>query len=279
MNTILVPHPVLRPGGTDYKSGLKFDMELVGDPRHTLDDKIRVPVKFDLESRFVRGLIRGKKARITVVVKCTRTYERTVFDMDGMKSVLELPLGRHADKIILSSYVSATEPIACFKSKEHHDEFSGVEINLPVGAILARGSDIELTIDALQTLSAAIHFATNNRLEDGQYDIDVEGNHIKISMNEKTRRSVEALRKAKRHLLYPSIYMTALTHAIQNVTPDRTRKWEEALRNTLKKNGISIDDEEDLKSKAYVYAQKLLKHPVRFITELADQQQGADTDE
>ena len=256
MNTILVPHPVLRPDGTDYRSGLKFDMKLEDSPRRTLDGEILVPVRFDLKSGFVRGLIRKKKARITVAVKCPRTYERTTFDVDGVKSVLKLPSGRYADKIILSPYVSSAEPIRHFRSDEHHDEFSNVEINLPAGAILARGSDTELTIDALHTLSAAIHLMTNNGLEDGQYDVDVEGDLIKISMNDGTRRSVESLRKTNQRLLYPSVYMVALTHAIQNVTQDRTRKWEEALRKTLEKNGIRIDDEDDLKSRAYAHAQK-----------------------
>lgn len=277
MNTILLPHPVLRPNGMDYRTGLGFNMSLTGKPKYTLDGKILVPVRFDLESRFVRGLVRGGKARIVVVVKCPRTYERMTLDADVAETTLKLPLARYADKIRLLPYVAATEPIDRFKSPEHHDEFSGVEINLPAGAILARGSDTELTIDSLQTLSAAIQLVPDNRLEDGQYIIDVEGDYIQICMNAKTCRDVEALRKTNRGLLYSSVYMAALTHAIQNVTADRTRKWEEALRKTLEKNNMWIDDEDDLKSKAYMHAQKLLKYPVRFITvELA---RGADDDE
>ncbi len=277
MNTILLPHPVLRPDGTDYRTGLGFNMSLTGEPKYTLDDKILVPVRFDLESRFVRGLIRGGKARIIVVVKCSRTYERMTLDVDVTETTLKLPLARYADKIRLLPYVSATESIERFKSPEHHAEFSDVEINLPAGAILARGSDTELTIDALQTLSAAIQLVPDDRLEDGQYVIDVGGDYIQIYMNAKTCRGVDALRKTNRGLLYPSVYMTVLTHAIQNVTADRTRKWEEALRKTLEKNNMWIDDENDRKSEAYVHAQKLLKHPVRFIT--AEPAGGADGDE
>ena len=279
MKPIFMPHPVLRPDGADYRQGLGFDMSLTDNPRYTLDGKILVPVRFNLESKFMRKLIHDKKALITVVVKCPRTYERMMVDVDGLESTLELPHGSYADKIWLSPHVSATEPIEHFKSKEHHAEFSGVEINLPAGAILARGSDAELTIDALQTLSAAIRLMTNNELEKGQYYVDVEDDHIEISMHDETRRGVESMRKTSRHLLYPSVYMTALTHAIQNVTTDGTRKWEEALRKTLVNIDICVDNEEDLQCNAYIYAQKLLKYPVRFITEPVVTGREADADE
>ena len=264
MNPILIPHPVLQPDGADYAEGLKFEMSLNGKPQHTLDGKILVPVRFELISRFVRELINRKKAQMTVLVKCPRTYERMSFDVDDTKRELKLPLAHYADKIILSSYVSATESIEHFSSNEHHDEFSDINIDLPAGAILAQGSDIELTIDSLPTLSAAIRLMTGNKLEDGQYDVNVEDDYIEISMNKATRQNIENLRRYDPNVLYPSIYMMALTHAIQNVTPDRTRKWEESLRKTLEKNNIRID-EEDLKSRAYVYAQKLLQYPVTRI--------------
>lgn len=280
MNTILVPHPVLRPDGKDYRAGLGFEMSLTGKPQYTLDNEILVPVRFDLESRFMRGLIRGGRARITIVVKCPRTYERMALDMDGTETTLRLPLGLYADKIRLSPHVSATEPIKSFKSSEHHVEFSGMEINLPAGATLARGSDRELTIDSLQTLSAAIRLMTNPDLERGEFRVDVEGDYIEIFMHEKTYHDVASLRKTKPRLLYPSVYLAALTHAIQNVTQERSRKWEEALRKTLEKNGMQIDDDEVLKNRAYEYAQKLLKYPMKYIMEQSrDGSVEADYDE
>ena len=278
MKSIFVPHPVLRPSGADYQQGV-FDMSLTDKPQYTLDGKILVPVQFNLESKFINKLIHDKKARITVVIKCPRTYERTIVDVDGLKSMLELSRGSYADKIWLSPHVSATEPIEHFKSKEHHAEFSDIEINLPAGAILARGSDTELTIDALQTLSAAIHLMTENSLEKGQYSMNVGGDHIEIYMHEETRRGVESMRKTSKHLLYPSVYMTVLTHAIQNITTDGDRKWEESLRKTLKNIDVPIDNEEDLQRNAYMYAQKLLKYPVRFITAPVVTEMEIDTDE
>lgn len=267
MTTTLMPHPVLRPDGTDYRAGLGFDMSLAADTQYTLDDKILVKVRFDLKSRFMQNLVRAKKARITVVVKCPRTYERSVHVMDDTEATLELPHGLYADKIFLSPHISATEPIKSFRSSEHHAEFSGMEINLPAGAILARGNDTVLTIDALQTLSAAILLVPNNDLERGEFRVDVEEDRIEIRMHEDTYRSVSSLRKTDRRALYPSVYLAALTHAIQNVSSDSDRGWEGALKKTLEKEGVQIDDEENLRRNAYAYAQKLLKYPVNYLTE------------
>lgn len=278
MTTILMPHPVLRPDGADYRAGLGFDMFLAADTQYTLDDEIHVRLRFDLESRFLRKLIQSKKARIIVVVKCARTYERSVHAIDDTKHTLKLPHGLYADKIFLSPHISATEPIKSFKSSEHHAEFSGMEINLPAGAILARGHDMVLTIDSLQTLSAAIHLMTNNDLEKGEFRVDVEEDHIKISMHEETHRGVASLRKTDPRALYPSVYLAALTHAIQNIEKDRDRKWQESLIKTLEKNGICTDDEEGLRRNAYAYAQKLLKYPVNYLTERKENTGTAETD-
>lgn len=267
MTTMLVPHPVLRPDGTDYLAGLGFDMSLTDKAQYTLDGKILVQVRFDLESKFMRGLIRNKKARIIVVVKCSRTYERSMHIVDGIEDTLKLPHELYADKIYLSPHISSTEEIRSFKSSEHHAEFSGMEINLPSGAILARGNDTVLTIDALQTLSAAILLIPNNNLEKGEFRVDVEEDRINISMHEETYQCVTYLRKTDLRALYPSVYLAALTHAIQNIEKDRDRRWEEALKKTLKKGGIQTDDEENLRRNAYVYAQKLLKYPVNYLTE------------
>lgn len=278
MTAILMPHPVLRPDGTDYLAGLGFDMSLTADTQYTLDGEILVQVRFDLESRFMRSLIRGKKARITVVVKCPRTYERSVHVIDSTEATLKLPHRLYADKIYLSPHISSTEEIRSFKSSEHHAEFSGMEINLPQGAILARGNDMVLTIDALQTLSAAILLIPNNDLEKGEFRVDVEEDRIKIFMHGETYRGVAFLRKTNRSALYPSVYLAALTHAIQNITSDRDRGWEVALRKTLEKSNIRIDDKDDLRRNAYVYAQKLLKYPVNYLTERTSDSGFVDVD-
>ena len=262
MKAMFLPHPVLLPGGSDYKDGCRFDMTADG-PQHTMDGYILVPVSLVLDSAFLKRLVSQKKAKVVVVVQCARTYARRAYVMSGIKKEMRLPLTEYADKITLSPYVASTEPIRPFHSSEHHDEFGSMPVEVPAGAILARGNAVELTIDSLRTLGAAIQLVTNNGLEKGEYDIDLSENYIKISMQDETRRQVEALRKTNRGMLYQSVYMAALTRAMQDIEPDDDRKWAESLKKTLDGHSIKIDD--DLKVNAYKHAQKLLKYPLTYL--------------
>ena len=48
----LLPHPLLLSESRDYKDGFSFVMD-IKSPQHTLDEKISVPVKFVLKSKFI----------------------------------------------------------------------------------------------------------------------------------------------------------------------------------------------------------------------------------
>ena len=264
MKTMLMPHPVLLPNGSDYRNGRRFDMT-VDNTTRTIDDHVVVSLHFELESSFMRRLIAKRRAEYFVVAKCARTYKRETYRTTKSKIRLNLPLAVYADKIILTPYIASTDAIKLFRSVEHHEEFGGVGISLPAGAILARGSDSELTVDQLRTLSAAICFVDDDRLKNGEFEIDVNDDYINIKMHKDTRQKVERLRKGNLNVLYPSIYMSALTHAIQSLEANPGRKWVEALTKTLKDNGIEID--ERLTENPYRYAQQLLQNPLNRILE------------
>lgn len=264
MKKLLIPHPILLPEGPDYINGCKFDMT-TGHAQHTMDGNIRIPITFALKSEFIHDLISKNKAKIIVLVKCSKTYKRMKIEINGMEHQLVLPLSDYLDKITLLPYITAAEAIESFKSSEHHDEFAEMHISVPAGAILARGSDSELTIDSLQTLNAAIQLMTNNELKGGEYRFDVTDNYIVIYMNDETRRKVDILRKSNKNRLYPSVYTAVLTYAMQNIKDNEDKKWAEALKKTLDENKIKIDDQ--LKENAYMYTQRLMEYPLKYVME------------
>ncbi len=266
MKTVMLPHPVLLPDSVDYKDGFKFEIVIDKEPQHTLDNQIILSVYFDLTSKFIRDLVRKNKAKICTVIKCTKTYSRkVVFINVDEKKELKLPQSEYFDKIRLSSYITATEPINEFRSDEHHEEFSSMSIPVPAGAILARASDKDLKIDSLDTLRAAIELVPRDTLKEGEYVVDVGEDLIKIYMHKDTRNRINALRSSNDRMLFSSIYMVALTYAIQNITEDGTKTWEEGLRKTLMASEKKINDE--LKKEAYKHAQKILKYPVNYLME------------
>ena len=261
MKRLLLPHPVLMPGGNDYPNGL-FDMT-INDSKRTVDEKIVMTVKFELKSKSMRRMINDGKAVFVIVVKCARTYMREAIRIAGNETQLKLPLSEYADKIIITPYIASTKAVEKFRSKEHHEEFVGINLSLPAGAILARGSDSELTVDAIHTLSAAIRLVTDNRLDRGEYKIDLNDDYINIKMHNDTLNEVNRLRNSKMGILYPSIYMSAVTHAIHALDDNSHRKWAVALAKTLKESGMGTGD--DLKEEPYRHAQKLLKNPLSRI--------------
>lgn len=260
--TPLIPHPVLVSNGKDYKDGSSFDMK-VNDTKITLDNNIDVSGRFDLKSRFLKRLITKKLAAVFVVAKCARTYKRNVYQADGDKFEFTLPLADYADKIVMLPFIASTNEIGSFASKEHDDEFRGIPISIPAGAILAIGAGHEFTVDSLRMLGAAIRLVTNDGLEDGRFVLDIEDDFINIQVNVETRRKVLAKRTDNKHL-FPALYMPALTHAIMNINENKSRKWAEVLAKTLETNKIGKTEQDET---PYLCAQKLLENPLNFILE------------
>ena len=265
MNSRIIPHPVLYASSIDYRDGLTFDMD-VGDAMYTIEGNITLSVKFTLHSRFMNQLIRDKMAKIILRTRCSKTHQRDMFEVGGLEYELNLPSSNYVDKIKIDSYITTNDTIKSFRSKEHHPEFQGVTITVPEGGILAHGSGGEILIDLLPTISSAIDIQLNPDLDDGQYRFDLGSDKIIIYLNTTTMQKIEMLRKSNPNVLFPSLYMSALTHAIQNIEEGRERKWEEALKKTLTGQQIKIN-QEDLQSKAYEYAQTLLENPIQNIME------------
>lgn len=259
----LIPHPVLFQNGNDYKDGRSFSMG-VDDSQLTIDENIIVSASFDLKSDYIKRLVERGQAEFCVVIRCPRTYKRNIRKTTTPKIQLKLPLADYADKIEISPFVAAINPIYPFTSNEHNEEFQGITITVPAGAILAVGAGYEFTVDSLQTVSAAICLTTNPSHDDGQYVVDVEDEYINIEMNAATRKKVERRRKTDGGVLYPALYVPALIHAIINLEESSGRKWSKALNKTLEDKNISSDE---CKNTPYLVAQKLLDNPLNKILE------------
>lgn len=265
--TSLIPHPVLASNRSDYKKESSFSMTIDSSQR-TIDGNIRVSMKFVLKSNFIYRLITSQQAEFCVVVKCSRTYKRDIYQTGDTDISWDLSLGDYADKIVMSPFIVSTQTLDSFKSEEHDEEFHEIPFSVPAGSILAIGAGYEFTVDSLQTLGAAIRLVTYNELEDGEYVIDVEDEYINIRMNADTHRKVDNIRKTNKNILYPTLYMSALTHAIMHVDEATDRKWAQVLDKTLDKRNINKDD---IKDAPYLIAQKLLINPLNHILTLEDQ--------
>lgn len=77
----LLPHPVIIPGGSDYKDG-SFGF-MVDDKKRTINEKVKITGHMTLESKFMKKLLNDEKARFITMITCSRTYKRTVQQHTG----------------------------------------------------------------------------------------------------------------------------------------------------------------------------------------------------
>ncbi len=259
--TALIPHPVLSPDRQDYQKECIFDTSIDGNVQRTLDGCIKIEMTTDLKSRFLSQQITDGNAGFFIAVRCPSTYARQVFQIRESKTTITLTEADYAEKITLLPYIAAIRNIEAFSSAEHDREFKGIRCHLPAGAILAMGDTHELTLDSIQKIGSAIQIIPEKSVGEDQYRIDLSGDKIQIRMHKTTFNRVRARRNARDHVLFPSLYMSAITHAIQELGDNLDRKWAQALTDSLKKRGY----EPPYKESPYVIAQNLLENPLRHI--------------
>ncbi len=261
----LLPHPVLRPGGIDYREDCTFQME-IGAARRTQDGDVLVEGSFDLSSATLTGMIRDDDAEFFVVAKCAKTYLRHALGTDGAIA-LKILAGDLADTLKLTPYVVASKEIPWFASEEHDDEIRAMPggASIPPGSILAVGASHEIEIDEIGTIQAAIKLVSNDQVEEGLYTINIDGDYVLIELGPKTYRDVALMRRHAPDLLYPSIYQTTVEYAMQEMDDHAASKWARALQKTLADCDIKIDD--NLQKTAHKHAQIVLDKPLHKLIE------------
>ncbi len=256
---LLLPHPVIRPDGFDYRSECSFNMQI--NKATCTRDKINLELSYELHSVFISNMIKKEKAKVFAMIKCSKTNQRVMFDFTETHRSLDLQLTDYAGKINIIPYVVTTEEIHNFKSEEHDDEIQKLRpdgMDLPTGAILAIGEQHEITIDSIEKIQAAISMVAKSTIGIGEYVIDANQDIISILINHKTLEGVRRLRQSAGPVLYASLYLTAIEHAIRTLTDnDEDHLWIQALRKTLHNHNIQIDD--DLKENANRHAQNILE--------------------
>lgn len=233
---LLLPHPIIRPDGFDYNHECGFNMSIKSATCTT--DTIQLELSYKLQSDTLNDMIEEKEAKIFIIIKCAKTNQRVVFDSAKTYMKLNLQLADYAGKLNMVPYVATSKEIHNFKSEEHVDEIHKLMPNgmdLPTGAILAIGNQHEITIDSLENIQAAIHMVPKDSVKEGVYSIDTSGDRIAIVMNPKTFDGVRRLYAKAVPVLYASLYVTAIEHAIRDLEDELNTPWAEALRKTLKK--------------------------------------------
>lgn len=261
---LLLPHPVLRPGGgLDYSKECDFGLEIAaGGSKRTSDGLVKIDASFTLVSPTLVEMINEGTAKYLLLATCAKTYYRNVILSDTQKILVEIPVNDLAGTLRLTPYVIASEDLTWFVGREHDPEikkFQAKSGRIPSGSILAIGAPHEIEMEEIGTIMSAIQLIPNDKIEEGRYEIDDRGDFIVIGLNNKTHADVVHMRGRIKDLLYPSVYQAAIEYALRKIDDEPDSKWAKALQKTLEEHNIKGDD---IKENENHYAQVIMGDPL-----------------
>ena len=263
-NERLIPYPVLSPLSDDYDDP-RFDL-LVTEPVRSAGN-LNIPFKMEVSSPSLKDLITEFKAQYVIQTSCVRTAARDTYGTSIAEGMLELADGDYSDALILTPYILAVEEIANFKSEEHAPEWREYHpegFDIEEAGILAVGNDVEITL-APDSIGSVIDMVAMPQVE-GLFNVDLDNDHILISVNREDKQRIDAMRKhSERDLVHASLfsglYLHAITSAIQALPEYEDRRWAQTILNRLEDIGVQADRDE-LQARALHYAQQLMEQPL-----------------
>ena len=268
---LILPHPVLRPGGgLDYNDECDFGLEIgAGGSRRTAEGLVRVEGSLTLASRTLEEMVKEGKARYLVLATCTKTYYRRAVFPDTEKVSLEIPTGELAGTLRLTPYVVASEELDWFVAPEHDPEIKKFRGNgrIPAGSILAVGAPHEVEMEHIGSIMSAIKLVPNEGVEEGRYAINDRGDFVLIEFGPKTYADVVRMRGNIRDLLYSSVYQAAVEYSLRKIVDEPDSRWAKALQKTLAEHDITSDD---VGENANHYAQVIMGNPLGRMIDWCD---------
>lgn len=274
---LLLPHPVLRPGGgLDYNNECDFGLEIgAGGSRRTAEGLVRVEASLTLTSPTLEEMVREGKARHLVLATCTKTYYRHALFPNAGKISLDIHADDLAGTLRLTPYVVASDELEWFVAPEHDPEIKKFDGSgsIPAGSILAVGAPYEIEMERVGTIMSAIKLVPNEGVDEGQYAIDDRGDFVLIELDPKTYADVVRMRDSAKYLLYPSVYQAAVEYSLRKIADEPDSKWAKALQKTLEEHNITGDDIEE---KSNHYAQVIMGNPLGQMIEWCNRSASLD---
>lgn len=272
-NSRQLPYPLLAPWTDDY--GDKEFSAVV--PRAVLNDgkEISLTIKYRLTSQYLLDLISAGKAQYLALVSCSKTSMRFAYPSTQDEDVHVLDnAGDYSGLIVLRPYIATVENINGFTSDEHAAEFGYFKpdgFDIPPTSILAVGDPSRVTLEDGPSPNSVIDLVSNPKVEDGKFEVDLSDHRIKVYVSPNNKNRIEAIRDrdknktgAEMATLFPSIYLCAVTEALQNLSDHPEARWVDTMRRSLETHNITVDDEE-LKNSALSYAQTLMERPLGML--------------
>lgn len=281
----LIPYPILAPWTDDYGDA-RFSGSLHRTIYNEKRSEIALTIKYHLTSTGLQSLIDDEQAVFVGQFECPRTFKRlTTTPSRSDEDVHVLDAGDFSNEILFTPYVVATANLKKFRLPEHAPEirqFLPCGFDITEGSMLAVGNstNIEAEDREMPAPHSVIDLVELKTDQEFMY-VDLTDNRIKIFVPRQEKERIEALRRhpidsVGNSTLFPAVYLHAVSMGISELLANTgdskqwTASFEKALRDTAGPD--AMNDQDHLRQNALVYAQQILKNPIRnFLTAALDQ--------
>lgn len=242
------PYPVLRPPsfGDDYPNAeFEVDIDLERMSGGIVAD---LSVEFCLSDPDLLLLVEQHIAQYAVLIRSPRTHYRNLFSSFDTDIKTEFDAGQLSGRVEISPFLLCIKNIDSFRANGWHEDYSGMSFDIVAGSVLAEDVPKEYWIDTAEEAPLGSIFAhsSNTQLQDGVWELQLEGDRVEISMSVSDSSNYSLARnnannQPEGQYLMNGLYLPALIVVLNCADQDEetyeSYRWFSALNYRLEKAG------------------------------------------
>lgn len=258
-------HPVLSPFTDDYSKG-SFDFEIQDAAESAKTGKLTIHGTLDVSEPNIGRFLEEGQAESGVYITCLSTYYSRFHRTDQGAWTINLPSGTVRNKVQIRPVIFSVSDSISVTDESLHEEYRGLTFPLNPGDLIGFAEEqlFEAGLEKLAPMESIFRLVRNESIEEGQFEIDTDQQHIAIHVSPKLHADLQEMRNRPRgrDILLSSLYlpcvMEVLSVASEGDSADK--RWYQVLEARCSAEDIEIDGMDLLKK-----AQTLLKNPLRHI--------------
>ena len=278
-----LPHPTLKPAGSDYEGTIFFRAEPAAIRRSAQAEDISIALKYRLNSTVLRDLIASGKAHYHTLTECAATKLRESHISNEDVHTIRLDAKQYRGQVLIKPFVIASQSIANIGSNEWAPGVKNLLPNgasVPSGAILAIGAEKSFDTDTTTDLESYVEITPSQIVQRGRFKVDLSGQRIVIQINPDDKPDLDRVRRDEDSLqaLFPSMYQRAIEEAVRHHCKEEhaDKRWAARIADKLSDYDLVSDDPEVLEANSLDYAQQIMDNPLARITTLAAAHQASE---
>ena len=276
-----LPHPTLKPSGSDYEAGIVFRAEPAAIRRSAQSGNITIALKYRLNSTVLQELIGTGQAHYRTLTECVATKLRESHRSNEDVHTIRLDAKEYRGQVLIKPFVVASQAIDKMASDDWAVAARGLLPNgtsVPNGAILAIGAEKSFETDKTTDLESYVEITPSQTIERGRFNVDLSGQRIVILINPDDKPDIDRIRhdEDSLQLLFPSMYQRAIEEAVRLHRKDEhtDKRWAARISDKLNEYDLVVDQPEILEASSLDYAQQIMENPLARITALASAHQA-----